>query len=30
MTTYQAGIYKGANLVAVEERSMPEVGPNDV
>lgn len=30
MTTYQAGIYKDANLVAVEERSMPEVGPNDV
>ena len=28
--TYQAGIYKGANSVAVEERSMPEVGPNDV
>lgn len=30
MTNYQAGIYKGANLVAVEARPMPEVGPNDV
>lgn len=30
MTNYQAGIYKGANLVAVEERPVPEVGPNDV
>lgn len=28
--TYRAGIYKGENLVAVEERPMPEVGPNDV
>ena len=30
MTNYQAGIYKGTNLVAVEERAIPEVGPNDV
>lgn len=30
MTTYQAGIYKGANTVAVEDRPKPTVGPNDV
>ena len=30
MTTYQAGIYKGANAVAVEEREMPTVGATDV
>ena len=28
--TYEAGIYKGANTVAVEKREMPVVGPNDV
>lgn len=27
---YQAGIYKGANVVAVEERPLPEIGPTDV
>ena len=30
MNNYQAGIYKGANLISVEERTMPTVGPNDV
>ncbi|KYG90580.1 zinc-dependent dehydrogenase [[Bacillus] sp. KCTC 13219] len=31
MTTYyNAGIYKGANCVAVEQCPMPKVGPNDV
>ena len=30
LKTYKAGIYKGANTVAVEERPMPEVGPKDV
>lgn len=28
--TYLAGIYKGANAVAVEERPMPTIGPKDV
>lgn len=28
--TFKAGIYKSANTVAIEERPMPEVGPNDV
>ena len=30
MSTYQAGIYKGANTVTVEERQKPVIGPKDV
>lgn len=30
MKTYEAGIYKSANTVQVEERSIKEIGPKDV